>query len=97
MWALALGLYLIFGPYKTYNQGPRLSKWLPLFQGWVKINFDVANRPNLSKVVSICRNDSVEVLFVHSFIFPPLEPLLGEVNATLLDLKLLAHHSFSYV
>ena len=55
MWALALGLYPIFGPYKRYNQGPRLS----LFQGWVKINFDVANRPNLSKVVSICRNDSV--------------------------------------
>ncbi|KAK7859433.1 hypothetical protein CFP56_005968 [Quercus suber] len=36
-------------------------------QGWVKINFDEAIRPNISMVAIVCRKDNDEILFAHSF------------------------------
>ena len=35
-------------------------------QGWVKINFDVAIRPNISIVAVFCRKDNDEILFAQS-------------------------------
>ena len=37
---------------------------------WVKINYDIAIRPNFSLATAVCRNDKGEVLFGHSSFSP---------------------------
>ena len=63
----------------------------------IKIHFDVTVRNFFSIVAAVCRNDLVDVTFAHTSLMPHTDPLIREVNVTLLALKFAAHLNLSFV
>ena len=64
---------------------------------WVKINFDVTIRNSFSIATTVCRNDLGDVIFAHSSLMPPSDPLISEVTVVPLALNLTTHHNLTFV
>ena len=52
--------------------------------GYLKVNFDVAIRPNFIVVAAILSDHEGNFLAVNTLKFPPMEAVMGEAHAALL-------------
>jgi hypothetical protein len=60
------------------------SDWVPPPLGYLKVNFDVAIRPNFAVAASTLRDHEGNFLAVNSLKLPPMEVAMGEAHAALL-------------
>lgn len=58
---------------------------------------DVAIINTFSITAVVCRDDLGDVIFSHTSFMPLSGPLIGEVNVTLLALKLDAHYNLTFI
>ena len=57
----------------------------------------MAIRNSFSIATIVCRNDLGDVLFAHTSLLPPFDPLISEVTVVLLALNLTTHHNLTFV